>query len=324
MQNVTRGSGIPASSSLSNSATTRLSGLGQHLRSRGDHQFARGLPGDCAGEGLAAPAVPGLLRRIDEGTEGPPPAGVRYRGADSRLAASERPIAELNDARCYDRSAVGIDRVARKPDRGLIDLTHQVAADGVARVGDTVWRSLRAGGEEELRGFDCVRGHDKDATGCVAGAAVGAAEPGPTNLAVWADLERDHEGIGNEPCAGGLRLGGGNAAIPLGTDRTDRLAARAAAAGRSVIEVNSVAELRKDLHRQRERWQYVRHHLIEVGRGDLGHGIARFPRRAPIKRAIARDAGFPLGLAVPWLEIVIGNWPIDADPEQRSGAEIAR
>src|ERR1700730_10491368 len=144
-----------------------------------------------------------------------------------------------------------------------------------------------------------MRSNDYDAPGAGARAAIWPSKMYRGNEAVGTRLKpmdygirfkpMDY-GIRFKPSAGILGLGRVHACIILGTDWTERHAARVTAALRPLIIEHAVASLREDSKRHTERPQHLRDDGVEIARRNSRHGIVRRSRCPPGLGVGARNA----------------------------------
>src|SRR6185436_20912589 len=93
-------------------------------------------------------------------------------------------------------------------------------------------------------------------------------------------------------------------------------------AGGAVVVALRVARLGRRLHRIRRTRERCGDALIEMAQRDGWQRIRLASRRIEIRLRIAGDAKLTLRLAVPGLQIVVRDRPVEADTESRTQPEI--
>jgi hypothetical protein len=110
--------------------------------------------------------------------------------------------------------------------------------------------------------------------------------------------------------------------VVLCLDRANRDARGAAATGGSILVSLRITRLRSGLHAIAKFGDRRRHTLIQICQRDAGQWIRPAARCIELGFRIARDAKFLFGFAVPRLQIVVRDRPIDAHPKRRAQPKI--
>ena len=165
-------------------------------------------------------------------------------------------IAQVVDGAHLLRAAALPHRHGRQRAGQLDRMIHQIAADRVGAVRNTVGIPFAARHQQQLRSLDRMGGDDDMARAQRRLAAVRPADQNPADQAVRGDVDPHRDRLGENAGAGRLRLSYVHGGVVLGLHRADRNARRTGAAGRPVVVGLRISGLRRDPHAEARaaRW----------------------------------------------------------------------
>ena len=319
-----RGRGRPSASRCSKSGRMRLSGEGSCsiIVANPSSREVR----SASARSSAAPRNPcfnnsrTVCSGVPMGQDQPPVVELNpERGVVARARCRRASIRSPPSRAVRDTATTARRRVAQLSCDRMI---HQVAPHLVAGIGDSTRTRIAPRLQQQLRRFDSVGGDDEHLADGPLVAAVRTLEPDRGDATVGADLDGGGDRLIEELGPGALGLRDMHRRVVLRLHGTDGNAAAAAAARGPALVRARIPRLWRRLRGEARSAQRRRHPPIQIAHRNGRQRIGLASRRVEVGSGITGDAQLAFRFAVPRLEIVVGNRPIDADAESGSQSEI--